>query len=179
MRPSRSLLIVEAVLVLCGRVEWGSLITFLLMFSLGDAILRQEVFKMEFFYIPADSMVLFVIALVIGGIVAGLGWACIRKAESSHANDFWAGKYIASMLMTMVAAPLLSAILLGWACQQWFPDINDLTYCIILVLVIFALAKYVLVFFNEGLKDTWAMIKGDAKDVKEIANEAQVVIPKK
>jgi uncharacterized membrane protein YbjE (DUF340 family) len=176
---SRILLVPTAILVVCGRVEWGSLILFLLAFALGDAIITQKVFEMDVLYYPADALILFVIAMAIGGIVSAIGWACIKKDASSHAGEAWKGKYIASMMMTMIVSPLLSAVLLGWACQEWFMDIDSTIYCILLILVTFALSKYVLEFFNEGLKSTLAMLKGDIKDAKDGAAAIQDVVDNK
>lgn len=168
--------VIEAILVLTGRVEWCQLVLFLYSWAFGDLILSNKVFSMDLFYIPTNAMILFVISMAIGGLVGAIGWACIMKAESNGKSDTWATKYLASTALTIFAAPILTSILLGWACQTWFADIDSGIYCLVLIISTFAIAKYVLLFFNVGVKDALAMLKSDVSDAANgVADVKQTV----
>ena len=160
--------------VLLGRMEWSRLVLCVLSGAVLDILLIKGVREMDFFFIP-ESMIIWTIAMAVGGLVGALGWACMMKNEFGG-DEAWKGKYVASMFVTMILAPLVTNVLLGFAVQEWCPDMTDLTYAVFLIIATFALARYTLLFFNIGLKATVRQLTGNIKDAAEAAKEVQAVV---
>jgi len=168
----------ESVGVLLGKVSFSHLVIWFLSTLGFDVLFVEGVNTMqELFFIP-ENMILFTIAMAVGGLIGALGWACLMKAESG-ADEPWKMKYVASMFATMFIAPMLAELLFGAIVQKYYPDINELIFNLALILVAFALARYVLLFFNEGLKKTVRMLKGDVKTAQEAAEEVKELVPPK
>lgn len=134
----------------------------------------------DFFYVPENDLVWFVLALVVGGFLSGFFWAVRFKDKSpTGCSETWSGKYVMSMIVAMVLTPLLVNLILGYAKMQWMTDINDFTYDVFIVIACIFLGKYVLIALNKGLKSAYNQFKGDKQDVKDIIAEEQVTIVKK
>jgi len=160
--------------VVMGRVSWSRLVLWVLSGAVLDLLLIKGVRNMDFFFIP-ESMIIWTIAMAVGGLLGALGWACMMKAEAG-ADEAWKGKYIASMFATMIVAPIIANLALGFVVQEWCPDITDLTYAMFLILASFALARYTLLFFNIGLKATVRQLTGNIKDAAEAAKDVQQTV---
>ena len=168
----------EGIGVLTRRVSYSQLVMWIFSTAVFDILFITGVENMiDLFYIP-DNMIGFTIALVIGGLIGALGWACIMKDESG-ADEPWKMKYVASMFITMIIAPVITELILGAIVQKFYPDVNDLFFDFALILCTFAVARYTLLFFNEGLKKTVRMLKGDMQTAQEAAGEVQDVLPSK
>jgi len=171
----------EGIGVLTGQVSFSQLVMWIFSTAIFEILFVTGVENMfELFYIP-ENMIGFTIAMVIGGLLGALGWACMMKAEFGK-DEPWKMKYVASMFVTMVIAPIVTSLILGAIFQKFYPDVNDVFYDFALIICTFAIARYVLLFFNVGLKATVRMLKGDVKtakdtvgDVKEIAGDVKEV----
>lgn len=160
--------------VILGRVSWSHLVLCVLSGIGLDLLLVKGVRNMDLFFIP-ESMLIWTICMAIGGLLGGLGWACMMKAEGG-ADEAWKGKYVMSMLVTMILAPVVANVALGAIVMEYYPNINDMTYGFFLIIVTFAFARYILLFFNIGLKDTVRQLSGNIKDAAEAAKEIQTTV---
>lgn len=176
---SKGMVIQESVGVLAGKVSFSQLVLWIFS-TLGFEILfikGVETMEIEFFFIP-ENMILFTIAMAVGGVLGALGWGAMMKAENG-ADEPWKMKYVASMFVTMVLAPIVTNLVLGAIAQEYYPEMNDLTYCMFLILGTFAVARYTLLFFNEGLKKTVRMLKSNIKTTQEAVEEIKEIVPPK
>lgn len=163
----------ESILCLFGKISWGDLWVFVFTLGIGEMVITGDIFMTAenlFFYVP-ENMILFVLALCIGGIIGGIGWACMMKDDSAGKDSPWASKYIASMIVTIIIAPLVTNVLLSAIVQEYYPDMIDVTYCFLLILATFAIARFVLLTFNKGLKKMFGQLKSDIGDVKDGISE--------
>ena len=167
----------EAVGVVTGRIGFSQLVMWIFSTAVFDILFITGVENMiELFYIP-ENMIGFTIAMVIGGLIGALGWACMMKADGGK-DEPWKMKYVASMFVTMIIAPVITELILGAIIQKFYPDVNDIFFDLALILCTFAVARYVLLFFNEGLKKTVRMLKSNVKDAQEAVAELQELAPK-
>lgn len=159
----------EAFLVLFGRASWCDLWKFIFILGFGELILSGKITMIEFFYIP-ENIVLFVVCMAIGGLIGALTWACMMKDDSETGKTAaWDGKYIASTLATAIIAPLITNVLYGMVMQAagWADMFPSDGYCFVLILATFAIARFVLLALNKGLKKTFAQLKSDVDAVNE------------
>ena len=171
---SKGSIVKEGIGVLTGQISYSQLVMWIFSTAIFEILFVTGVENMiELFYIP-ENMVGFTIAMVIGGLLGALGWACMMKAEYGK-DEPWKMKYVASMFVTMVIAPIVTSLILGAIVQKFYPDINDVFYDFLIVICAFAVARYVLLFFNEGLKKTVRMLKGDVKTAQEAVEELKEV----
>lgn len=150
-----------------GKESSTQLLCWILVAVVIDAFLKQEITNMQPIYTPAgyDTVIFMVLVAfaIIGPLVAGLYF----KNESKHADEDWSRRYIATLIADVVLSPLVSLIVLSLVVQAWFPDIDPVSYIVLLPLVQLFFAFYTLKGLNQGFKAMIEQLIHDGKDVQE------------
>lgn len=166
-------LAIEGVKVASGKESPSDLAFYILVGVAVDAyIKRTENGKMlDLIYIPEGSGIMIFTILLACGILMPIFVSMYMKNESKYSDAKWKGRYIATMVLCMFAAPSLSLILLSLITQEWFADMNTTTYLILLPLATLIVTYYFLLLCNQGLKGMIEQMKKNVKDVKDAAKD--------
>lgn len=160
-----------------GKESTTQLVCWIFIAVTIDALLKQELNDMQLIYMPEGCSVTVFIILIAFAFIAPLMVGLFFKNESHHADEPWTHLYISTLLIDMVATPCLGLIAQSLIVQAWFPDIDPTAYMVLLPVVLLIVAYFTLKVLNEGLKATYEQIKGVAKEVQEIADDAQKTFP--
>jgi len=166
-------LAVEAAKVAKGKESGSNLLLYL-----GVAVTVEAVFKhkesetmLAPIYMPEGYELPIFIILIAGAILMPVIIGMWFKNESKYAGAKWTGRYIATVFIDMFIAPSLGLILMSLITQEFFPDMDPLTYMVILPIVMAVVAYYALMIMNQGIKGTVEQIKGTKKDVQYAVDE--------
>lgn len=166
-------LAVEATKVARGKESGSNLLLYL-----GVAVTVEAVFKhkesetmLAPIYMPEGYEIPIFIILIAGAILMPVIIGMWFKNESKYAGAKWTGRYIATVFIDMFVAPSLGLIIMSLITQEFFPDMDPLTYMVILPIIMVAVAYYALLIMNQGIKGTVEQIKGTAKETKTAVEE--------
>ena len=163
---------VEGVKVAKGRESPANLILYILVGAVVEAYMRcKERNSMEPIYIPAGSELPVFIILIACAIVFPVVIALYMKNESKYKAAGWTGRYLFTMVIDMFLAPSLGLILLSLLAQEWFPDMDPVTYMVLLPIIMAIVAYYSLMVMNQGIKGTVEQIKGTVAETREAVVE--------
>ena len=166
-------LAVEAAKVVKGKESGSNLLLYL-----GVAVTVEAVFKhkesetmLAPIYMPEGYELPIFIILIAGAILMPVIIGMWFKNESKNAGAKWTGRYVATVFIDMFIAPSLGLILMSLITQEFFPDMDPLTYMVILPIVMAAVAYYGLRLMNEGIKGVTEQIVKNANDAKGAVEE--------
>lgn len=170
MAAKSSGLVYEGVMVLLGRETPGRFVVSVLCIFFGDLVLTREVLIMEPIYIPDGMLLPVILVLAIMAIAGPVLSAFFLKNQSKGKLEDWSSRYVATMIMDMIITPSLGLIVMSLIIQQWIPDISDVTYLILLPIVLLAVSYLALHILNEGVKATVEQVKklkGELADAQQ------------
>jgi len=169
MAKGTSQLTVEALLVLLGKESPERFIASLILVFLGDSLLTREVLSMlDTIYIPEDVLLPTVLILAVMAVVGPVLWAVYKKNESKGKMKEWDSRYIITMALDMIFTPSLGLIVMSLIVQKWIPDISDVTYLVLLPLVLLTVSYFVLTLFNEGWKAVAEQLHRNKEGMQEV-----------
>jgi len=164
-------LVYEGIMVLLGRETPGRFVVSVLCLFFGDLVLTREVLIMEPIYIPDGMLLPVILVLAIMAIAGPVLSAFFLKNQSKHKFADWSSRYVATMIIDMIVTPSIGLIVMSLIVQEWIPDISDVTYLVILPIVLLAVSYLALHLMNEGVKATVEQIKKLKGEIDEAKAE--------
>jgi len=166
-------LAVEAAKVAKGKESSSNLLLYILVAASVEVAFKhkESEFMLAPIYMPTGYEVPIFIILIAGAILMPVIIGMWFKNESKYAGAKWTGRYVATVFIDMFVAPSLGLILMSLITQEFFPDMDPLTYMVILPIVMAIVAYYALLVMNQGIKGTVEQIKGTKKDLQYAADE--------
>lgn len=166
-------LAVEATKVVKGKESGSNLFLYIGVAAAVEAVFKHKESETMLapIYMPAGYEIPIFIILIAGAILMPVIIGMWFKNESKYAGAKWTGRYVATVFIDMFVAPSLGLILMSLITQEFFPDMDPLTYMVILPIVMAIVAYYALMVMNQGIKGTVEQIKGTKKDVQYAVDE--------
>ena len=165
----------EVAQVIAGRESPNQALVTLITVAITDVLLTRGI-TMDLIYIPADYTFWTVLIVACVSILGPVLSALYLKTKSNN-NRFsvWETKYSVTMVIDMVATPLIGLPLLSMIVQELPEAIPAESYVFILVpATLIFLSYFVLIALNSGLKGAavqFANFRQDAKEAIEIVKK--------
>lgn len=164
---------VESVKVATGDSTPTKLAFYVFVAVVADAICKswREKSMIAPIYIPEGYTLPVFIILIAFAVLAPLFVGWFFKNESKHATEKWTGRYLATLAIMMVLTPSLGLILMSLFTQEFCPDMDPITYIVVLPIVLIVVAYFGLKIMNEGIRAAVDQIKGVKEDVDYAKDE--------
>lgn len=168
---------IECVKLLFGKSDPVGFLISISVILVTNPLIIMELKDMDFFFIPEGTIIPMIAVMAVFGIFSSIAWA--GRFKYIHAKDEnWKGKYIASMFLNMIIAPLVANILLSILVQtQTAIVFNPASYLFMLVIAIIVVSALDLLVLNYGPKYVWASFKKNVvEEVVEVKKDIEQTV---